>query len=90
MGVLKGRLNEINMVVEENMFLLTARDLPVTLIETIDFIRELRKVADDQWEVHGNYDPEGHTERICDAFRDKANQLEQEMESRIGWSRIWP
>ena len=90
MGTLKGRLNYIDTVVAENMFLLTANDLPVTLIETIDFIRELRKAADDQWEVHGLNDPEGHTENLCDAFRDKADQLEQAMESRIGWSRFWP
>ena len=88
MGI-RDRLSYVNTVVAENMFLLSADRLPVTLIETIDFIRELRKVADDEWEVHGNYDPQGHTERICDAFRDKADHLEQAMESRIGWSGIW-
>lgn len=55
---------------------------PVTLIETIDFIKELRRIADKE---QGGYDPHNHTADGADAFRTKADEVETDMEKRIGW-----
>jgi len=68
----------------ENMHLLSNGE-PVTLIQTIDYIRELRMVAQSEADAHMAYDPEGHTENLCRVFRAKADELEADMERRIGW-----
>jgi len=57
---------------------------PVTLIETIDFIKELRRIADKE-QGHCDYDPHNHTADGADAFRTKADEVEADMEKRIGW-----
>jgi len=57
---------------------------PVTLIQTIDRIRELRKVAYNE-ESGSSYDPHNHTADLCRVFRAKADELEADMERRIGW-----
>jgi hypothetical protein len=57
---------------------------PTTLIETIDYIKCLRRLADE--EASGmNYDPHGYTEEGVAAFRAKADELEAAMEERLGW-----
>jgi len=68
---------------EEYGYLLSTPE-PVTLIQTIDRIRELREVAD-RSEAGCGYDPEGHTENLCRVLRAKADELEADMERRIGW-----
>ena len=72
-----------NQIFAEAMHLLSGGE-PVPRIQPIDYIRALPPVADS--EAAGcNYDPQGHTENVCRVFRAKADELEQDMERRIGW-----
>lgn len=72
-------------VYNENKFLLNTPD-PVSLIETIDRIRELRDVADREV-ARNHYDPQGYTQEMAKVFRELANELELHMEREIGWVR---
>lgn len=70
---------------QESKFLLSGYGRePTTLIQTIDYIRELRKVADEQ-RAGDSYDPVGDTRALYDAFNAKADEVETDMEKRIGW-----
>jgi len=57
---------------------------PVTLIETIDYIKCLRDLADEE-DSSNDYDPHGYTEAGVAVFRAKADEVEADMEKRLGW-----
>lgn len=57
----------------------------LSLIATIDTIRQLRFDADSE-EAACTYDPQGFTARRVAAQRAHADLLEQRMEARLGWN----
>ena len=58
---------------------------PKSFLQTIERIKELRRVA---WteETGCDYDPHNYTADLCRVFRAKADELEADMERRIGWN----
>ena len=56
----------------------------MTLIETIDRIKELRRQAKDVL-TSDLYDPQGCADREAKELRAEADALEREMELRLGW-----
>ena len=58
----------------------------LSLIQTIDLVRQLRDDADEE-ERSTSYDPQDFMRRRVDAMRRHADAIEKRMEERIGWSR---
>ena len=56
----------------------------MSLIEVIDLIRERRAEAD-QDEAACSYDPQDYNKRHVAGIRKVADDLEREMELRLGW-----
>ena len=69
---------------EEYSFLVSLPEQPVTLIETIDRIKELRGLAD-RAEENCDYDPEGRIGDQCAVLRAAADAYEEQLHERLGW-----
>lgn len=71
---------------DENKYLLTdGMAEPKSLLQTIAYIEELRSLADMK-QAKNSYDPHNYTADLCRVFRAKADELEADMEKRIGWN----
>lgn len=57
----------------------------MTIIETIDKIRELRSEAENLL-ANSSYDPHNYTRDEAADLRSKADVLENDMEKRLGWT----
>lgn len=56
----------------------------LTLIGTIDYIRKLRRMADEESDTC-QYDPQGYTSARVARLRQYANRVEEWMEVKLGW-----
>lgn len=56
---------------------------PTTLLQTLDYIRDLRSEAD---RADLSYDPCGEEEERVEGLRLLAQEIENDMEERIGWA----
>lgn len=70
---------------DEELCLELPSDNGLSLIQTIDLVRQLRDEADEEERSIG-YDPVDHSRRRVDAMRRHADEIEKRMEKRIGWS----